>query len=571
MEKYFDLKLRPVNGAHNLNTIYEENTKFKAKEFIQENNNQSYIDLLKKDGINQLDTHEFIVTCYNPEFKQHLWEKEQYKYFKEEFGKQNILSIKTHTHDGYLHSHILVCSFYNDNFLLSDWITNNTVNQNKVDSYYRYMYTTFLKIEKDGLNKNISEESEQMYGFKQDETGKEIIFDVLSVSNNIQTELSLSEFEKVFKETLYYYTKVEFRLYRDAQYGKIPPQKFMLDVEKYLREKQHLPEHDIPLMLKKIYNAVYEYYILEDLLNNDDISDIKVMAPDKIRIKYQGKRMTTNSSFIDMDDYIRFLEGVVIRNHTNMSPMNALQNFTDKYSNDKFILRFNLSTNYVNSCGYPYLQIRKIGKDKYTINDLIDYDMLTPELADYLIEKTRNGRGFVFCGKGGSGKTSLMNTLLEYIPYNKSGLFIQENEELFSNTHPELMFQHIVTPREENSVGYSLKDLTRNALLCDQDVIGVGEVKGDEALYLINACMTGAQGWCSVHSYDSASAIDKLADYIKYASDYPKSECMYMLKELEVLIFMKNFKIYEIKEISGWDEKNRTLIFKEVYKRTDSI
>ena len=61
---------------------------------------------------------------------------------------------------------------------------------------------------------------------------------------------------------------------------------------------------------------------------------------------------------------------------------------------------------------------------------------------------------------------------------------IQENEELFSNKHPDLMFQHVVTSRRQNEIQFDLKDLARNGLLTDLDYFIIGEIKGGEALSL---------------------------------------------------------------------------------------
>lgn len=70
-----------------------------------------------------------------------------------------------------------------------------------------------------------------------------------------------------------------------------------------------------------------------------------------------------------------------------------------------------------------------------------------------------------------------MNALIEHIPHDKSGLVIQENEELFSNTHPDLMFQHIVSAHGEGKIKYDLKDLSRNGLLVDLDYFIIGEIR----------------------------------------------------------------------------------------------
>ena len=152
---------------------------------------------------------------------------------------------------------------------------------------------------------------------------------------------------------------------------------------------------------------------------------------------------------------------------------------------------------------------------------------------------------------------------MEYTPANASGLVIQESEELFSN-RPEMTFEHITEQ-------YDLKALAKNGLLTDIDYFIIGEVKGEEAMYFINACDTGNKAWCSVHSPNSKEAISKLADYVMYASKYNRKEALYMLKELQVVVFMKNFKVAEISEVIGWDAEKEDLKYRTVFRRDDLV
>ena len=157
-----------------------------------------------------------------------------------------------------------------------------------------------------------------------------------------------------------------------------------------------------------------------------------------------------------------------------------------------------------------------------------------------------------------------MNELLEYIPENKSVEVIQENEELFTIKHPETTFHHIVTNRGEGKIQYTLQDLARMGLLFDLDYFIIGEIKGGEALYFLNAAFTGHQCWASVHGVSSTEAIDKLADYVKYESDYSKTDIIRMLRTMEVVVFMENFKVKEISEVVGFDEATQRLIYKRI-------
>ena len=93
------------------------------------------------------------------------------------------------------------------------------------------------------------------------------------------------------------------------------------------------------------------------------------------------------------------------------------------------------------------------------------------------------------------------------------------------------------------------------------------EIKGAEALPFLNAAYTGHQCWASVHGASSTQALNKLADYVKYASDYSREDALKMLMSMDVIIYMKDYKIYEISEISGWDYEKKEIKYKTIYKK----
>ena len=371
------------------------------------------------------------------------------------------------------------------------------------------------------------------------------------------------DMDKLFDEIVDYFTRVEKKTINMVNRDLLDKSVLNQMVINYLHDKL-VPEDVIESMVKMFNAYVFGYHILEPLVNDEAISDIKIIRYDIIRIKKNGKRMTSDVKFKDNGELNRFVEYVAIRNKVNISDINAVQTFTDKHSNPKFILRFNICTPYVNSVPNSYLHIRKVSNVKRGMEYLINAGMMDITTANYLIEQAKSARGILFTGKGASGKTTLMNELLEYIPVYRSGLTIQENEELFSDTHPDMMFQHIVMNRGEGKIQYSLQDLAKNGLLLDLDYFIIGEIKGGEALYFLNAAYTGHQCWASVHGVNSTEAIDKLADYVKYESDYTKADVIRMLKTMEVIIFMEDFKVKEISEIVGFSEATQTLIYKRV-------
>lgn len=331
-----------------------------------------------------------------------------------------------------------------------------------------------------------------------------------------------------------------------------------------------VPERELDDVMGEFSRYLWGYYVLDPLINNMDVSDIKCMDYNHVRIKERGVRKDSDVSFLDRKDYRQFVQLIAVKNRTNLSDLNAVQTFTDKDSSPDFILRFTITTEFVNSVSVPYVHVRKISKHKYRLGELIAMGMLSVEQGIYLKRMVTESGGILFTGKGASGKTTLMNTLIEEIPHDKSGLFIQENEELFTppveeGGHPELMFEHVVTNRGEGKIKYTLGTLTATGLLQDLDYIGIGEIKGDEAAAFMKASYTGQQCWATVHGKNSIEAINKLADYVKQAVHYEFNECLKMLTGIETVVFMKNFKVQEISKICGYDESSARLIIERVF------
>jgi len=301
-----------------------------------------------------------------------------------------------------------------------------------------------------------------------------------------------------------------------------------------------------------------------------DISDIKVLAWNNVRIKQLGQRKGTDIRFWSPEDFRGFVEMIAVKNGVNMGKVNAIQTFTDKKSSPDFIYRFNISTDTINSTEESYLHIRKIPKEKKSIYDLIEANMMDQKMVEYLNLRRRKGY-MIICGKNGTGKTYLLNALLDVIPAEESVMVVQENEELFSDVHPEMMFQHIAVRKGDKKINFSLKELVVNSLLVDIDHIVIGEIKGEEALYFITAALSGCNGMTTIHSTDAAGALDKLADYCKWASDYSRDEILKMLSCVKTVVYIHNFEITEVVENHGWDEDRKQNRLEVVYDKIKGV
>ena len=343
------------------------------------------------------------------------------------------------------------------------------------------------------------------------------------------------------------------------------PEKFVKEINEYVRRIYRISEDKIKRFNVYILNYVFGFHVLTGLIDEEEISDIKVLAWDNVRIKRLGKRMGTGISFWSPEDFRGAVEMIAVKNGINLGSANAIQSFTDKKSSEKARLRFNISTETVNDTGEPYMHIRKIPTTKSTIVDLIQKEMMPEKVAEYLIRK--HGDGYMLiCGNNGCGKTSLVNALLDEIPQEESVLVIQENEELFSDVHKDMMFQHI-----DKKNHYGLKELVINAQMLDIDHIVIGEIKGVEALYFITASLTGCTGMATIHSVNAMMALDKMADYCKWGCDYSRNELFKLLSCVRTIVFMDDFKILEIVTNNGWDEQAGCNRLEVVYDKAKGV
>ena len=324
-------------------------------------------------------------------------------------------------------------------------------------------------------------------------------------------------------------------------------------------------ENDVKRLCDRFNSYFFGYYVMDSLLLQPNISDIKIYNAQNIRIKKRGVRMGTDVKFMSNDDYIRFVNMLCVRNKKNLSNINALIKFSDVVSNPLYRLRINITSELINNSGIPKVHFRLIPKKKVTLEDLIRENYMNPKQKDYLIQKfDKQEAGILFVGANGSGKTTGMNALLEVFSTQKSGLVIQETDELFVEGHPDFSVWHTIEENNEGMVHYGIDELANHALTDDVDLFVLGEVKsGSDAAALPMLAATGSQIMLSAHGNNEEEGLYKVGDYMKQATGYELEQCMRFLTGIQVVVYVKKYQICSISEVHGWDyEKQRLRIVK---------
>lgn len=345
--------------------------------------------------------------------------------------------------------------------------------------------------------------------------------------------------------------------------GVLCREDFLTEAREHIAAHYHLNASQTEVLLLAFEQYIFGYSRLSPLIDDGTISDIRVVAYDNIRIKREGKRTDAGIAFTSEKEYRQFIDYVATKNQVNISNLNAIQRFTDTESHPDFILRFTLSMPIVNTYSEPYLCIRKVPKIFPLMNDLIEKEMLDRETAELLIQRFRRGSTLI-CGGNSSGKTTLLNALKETLPDDVAILVTQQADELTTRFHPDTMFLHSLPGTTESQVNYDLQHISIAGLTMDVDFFIIGEVKGAEALYLLNAAYTGQICAATIHAPSADRAPDKLVDYAMYESRYTRDELMKMMECFQTLIFMEHYRVKEIFACRGWNSVQRKLEFERI-------
>lgn len=291
------------------------------------------------------------------------------------------------------------------------------------------------------------------------------------------------------------------------------PQELRTIIETRLREllqteETPLSSGDKVYLVDSILNNILGYGPIEEYLTDPDVSEIMVNNAHTIYIERFGKIHGTDRFFIDENHLMRIINKIVSqvgRRIDESSPM------VDARLTDGSRVNAIIHPLAING---PMLTIRKFAADPYMVDDLVHFGTLSSRIARLLESCVRGRLNVIVSGGTGTGKTTTLNVLSSFIPPDERIITIEDAAEL------QLRQEHVLRleSRPPNIEGHGevrIRDLVRNSLRMRPDRIVVGEVRGGEALDMLQAMNTGHDGSLStVHSNsprDTLSRIETMA------------------------------------------------------------
>jgi pilus assembly protein CpaF len=315
-----------------------------------------------------------------------------------------------------------------------------------------------------------------------------------------------------------------------------------------------LAKPDEDTLTNELYSYIASYGPIEQFFNDPAINEIMVNEPDQIYIEKNGELILTDAKF-DNNDHIRFTINHII------NPLGQFVNH--KHPTIDSRLPDGSRVNAVippASPMSPCITIRRFLKDKLSLNQLIELSSLTPQIAEFLSICVKARLNIIVAGNTGSGKTTLLNILAASIPDSERIVTIEDSAEL------KLLQFHKITleaqaPDFQGEGKVTVRDLVRNSLRMRPDRIIVGEVRGGEALDMLQAMNTGHDGsMTTVHSNSARDTVSRLETMVLMAGfDLPVSAIRRQISSaLNLIVYLNRFpdgsrRVTQVTEVMGME------------------
>ncbi|MCX5698294.1 MAG: ATPase, T2SS/T4P/T4SS family [Candidatus Omnitrophica bacterium] len=305
--------------------------------------------------------------------------------------------------------------------------------------------------------------------------------------------------------------KLDFRVFSDRKKAEELKDQVRAVVSNLLVEEagSFIPSQDIRKnLIKEILDEALGLGVLEDLLADPDITDIMVNNKDEVYIERFGKIELTGKKFISNSQVRTIIERII-------APIGRRIDESVPMVDARLVdgSRVNAIISPVSLTG-PTLTIRKFRKERYKTSDLLNFGTLTPAMLNFIKACVLCRKNLIVSGGTGTGKTTVLNALSEYIPEGERIITLEDAAELKLNQRHWIRLESR-PPNIEGKGGLTIRDLFRNTLRMRPDRIIVGECRGTEALDMLQAMNTGHDGsMTTIHANSTADVLSRLDSMI---------------------------------------------------------
>ena len=309
-------------------------------------------------------------------------------------------------------------------------------------------------------------------------------------------------------------------------------------------------------VVQQIYSSIRGFGLLDSIMSDSSITEVMINGPEEIFIEKAGHLIKLDQQFESerrLEDIIQKIVGMAGREVNQANPI------VDTRLPDGS--RVNVVLPPISMKGAT-VTIRKFSKTPMTVSQLIKYGSLTQDIADILELLVKAKFNIFICGGTGSGKTTFLNAVSNYIPKDERVITIEDSAELQIAGVENLVSLETRNANASGSGAVTIKDLIKSSLRMRPERIVVGEVRGGEALDMLQAMNTGHDGSLSTgHANSTKDMLSRLETMVLQGADGLPLEAVrqQIASALDVIVHLsrlrdKSRKTMEITEVVGFEK-----------------
>lgn len=320
---------------------------------------------------------------------------------------------------------------------------------------------------------------------------------------------------------------------------------------------------------KEVFNSIRRLDILQELIDDKDITEIMINGSDRIFIEKNGSIGPWEKKFESHQKLIDIIQQMVSKSNRIINEASPI---VDSRLPDGS--RVNIVLPPIALEG-PIVTIRKFPSQSITIQKLIELGSVSEEVSEFLEKLVVAGYNIFVSGGTGSGKTTFLNVLSNFIPKDERVITIEDSAELQIKNVPNLVRLEVRNANVEGKNGVTIRDLIKSALRMRPDRIVVGEVRDAAAIDMLQAMNSGHDGSLSTgHANSSVDMLNRLETLVLMGTDIPLMAVRKQIASaIDIIIHLgrlrdKTRKVLEVSEVlgcvDGEIEVNKLYVFKEL-------
>lgn len=329
----------------------------------------------------------------------------------------------------------------------------------------------------------------------------------------------------------------------------------LVENEVWLMGKEtYIPLAEKKRLCREIYYAIRKYDVLQELLEDETVTEIMVNGPDHIFIEKEGRLQQWQTAFESEDKLLDVIQQIVAKANRVVNESSPIVD-ARLFGSRVHVILPPVALN------GPILTIRRFGKTPLLIPELLRLGSVSQEICTFLEKLVIAGYNIFISGGTGSGKTTFLNALSSFIPRTERIITIEDSAELQIQGNDNLVRLETRNANVEGCKPVTIRDLIRASLRMRPDRIIVGEVRGAEAIDMLQALNTGHDGSLSTgHANSAADMIARLETMVLMGMELPLAAIRRQIAGgVDLIVHLgrlrdKSRRVLSVSEVVGYEQ-----------------